>query len=338
MESPLRVRRQECGLTQFQLAERAGVSRQLVAAVEAGQNAPAVDAALRLAGALRSTVEQLFAPPAQDVLRALEGELRDGVPLRIGRVGERLVAAELPDHGTAGGGWAAGDGVLEDGGLRLFPGADIDGLVLAGCDPALGIAEAMLTGLGRSRLIVLSAPTDIALGSLAAGRLHAAAVHGPADRLPVPPIPVTRIHLARWQVGLGLGPAHPARTVEGVLGSGVAIVQRDRGAASQQALERAAARLRIGLAPGPRAAGHLDAARLATTLGCAAVTTDAAANAFGLRFLAVEEHTVEIWLAREWAHHVAVEPFGNLIAGAAFTQRVAVLGGYDLAGCGTIVG
>src|ERR1700678_1515341 len=134
--SALRDRRLECGLTQAELAARAGVSRQLVAAVEAGHNTPAVDAALGLARALGSTVEGLFADHAPAVVVALGDALPEGAAIRVGRVGDQLVAAELADHGVAGAAWAKPDGVLDAGALRLFPGASPAGCVLAGCDPA----------------------------------------------------------------------------------------------------------------------------------------------------------------------------------------------------------
>src|SRR5947209_1821003 len=123
MSTPLRARRRQCGLTQAELAARAGVSRQLVAAVEAGRNTPAVDTALRIAGALATTVEELFATPHASAVAALGGPVPGGVPLRIGRVGDRVVAAPLADHGAAGAGWAKPDGRLEDGELRTFDGA-----------------------------------------------------------------------------------------------------------------------------------------------------------------------------------------------------------------------
>jgi DNA-binding XRE family transcriptional regulator len=159
----LRARRLECGLTQSELATRAGVSRQLVAAVESGQNAPAVDAALRLAGALATTVEELFAATASTVFPALGAPLRDGTLVRVGAVGDRLVAASLPDHGIAGAAWARPDGIVDGGGAHLFPGASPREFVLAGCDPALGVAETMLEGLGPSSLLAAFAPTGLAL-------------------------------------------------------------------------------------------------------------------------------------------------------------------------------
>jgi transcriptional regulator with XRE-family HTH domain len=329
----LRARRRETGLTQAELATRAGVSRQLVAAVEAGRHAPAVDAALGLARALGTSVEELFAGTSDAVRPALGDRLRDRTPLRVGRVGDGLVAAELADHGAAGAAWASPDGILEAGRMRLFPAAMPAGLVVAGCDPALGIAEAMLRGLGPRSLLALSASTGAALRSLARGDLHAAVVHGP--ELPEPPLSVVRLHLARWQVGLGVATDRGKKSVAALLAGGVPIAQRDPAAASQQALDRAAAKAGLPPPPGPRVTGHIHAARLAATLGCAAVTTESAACAFGLRFLALEEHAVEVWLAEEWLDLPAATAMTELLSSAAFTERVAQFGGYDLAGCGT---
>jgi len=336
--SSLRERRLQCGLTQAELAARAGVSRQLVAAVEAGRNAPAVDAALSLAHALATSVEELFAPRPGEVVAALGRRLREGAPLRVGRVADQLVAAELDDHAVAGAGWAKPDAVLHAGQLRLFAGATPAGLVLAGCDPAFGVAERMLEGLGPRSLLAISAPSGVAVRALRRGRVHAAVVHGGRGQLPPPPIPVQRWHLACWPVGLAVGPRRGDDSLAAVLASDLPIVQRDPAAASQQAFDRARAAAGLGPpTPGPRATGHLDAARLAGTLGGAGVTTEAAARAFGLSFLALENHVVEVWIAQRWIDHPGVDALGDLLATAAFTERIAHFGGYDLTGCGARV-
>jgi DNA-binding XRE family transcriptional regulator len=334
--SVLRERRLQCGLTQTELATRAGVSRQLVAAVEAGHNTPAVDAALGLARALATTVEELFADTRSEIVAALGGRLRDGMPLRVARVADQLVAAELADHGVSGASWAKPDGVLAAGKLRLFPGATPAGIVLAGCDPALGVAEAMLSGLGPRSLLAISAPTGTALRALRRGGVHAAVVHGIPGELPEPPVPVIRWHLARWQVGLAIAPQVPGESLEAVLHGNAPVAQRDAAAASQQAFERASARAGITQPPpGPLATGHIDAARIAAIVNGAAVTTEAAARAFNLRFLALEDHSVEIWLAQRWLDHPGADALGELLASSAFTERVAHFAGYDLTGCGT---
>jgi DNA-binding XRE family transcriptional regulator len=333
--SPMRERRLDCGLTQVELAARAGVSRQLVAAVEAGRNVPAVDAAVGIARALATTVEELFAHSPSAVVTALGVQLRDGAPLRVGRVADRLVTAELADHGVAGASWARPDGVMETGELRLFPGATPAGLVLAGCDPALGVAERMLDGLGQRSLLAISAATGTALRALSRGTVHAAVVHGVHPGLSKPPVPVVRWHLACWQVGLAVVPGFRGYSLEAVLAGDISVAQREPSAASQQAFERArrAAGIEVRF-HGPRAVGHLDAARLAATLGGAGVTTEGAARAFGLHFVPFEDHVVEVWISRRWTEHPGVSALGELLAGSAFTERVGQFGGYDLARCG----
>ena len=334
--SALRARRLQYGLTQAELAARAEVSRQLVVAVESGQNMPAADAAIRLARALATTVEDLFASTPSPVVAALGVPLREGALMRVGVVGDRLVAAALPDHGIAGAGWARPDGMVEASGPRLFPGATPRGFVLAGCDPALGVAEAMLEGLGSSSLLSISAATGVALSSLARGGVHAAVVHGPSGGLPEPPVPVQRLHLARWEVGLAAAPKLRRKSLQGLLDGGVAIAQRDPSAASQQSLERAAVRAgRVSPLPGPVVEGHIAAARTASALECAAVTIEAAARSFDLRFLPIEEHVVEVWVANIWREHPGFIALGNILASRAFTERIAHFGGYDLRECGT---
>jgi len=71
----VRTARQLAGLTQAELAAAAGVSRQTVVAVEAGDYAPSVFLALSLARHLSSTVEALF-----DVEREALGTTPSGGP------------------------------------------------------------------------------------------------------------------------------------------------------------------------------------------------------------------------------------------------------------------
>ena len=347
--SMVRRRRLESGLTQSQLAEMAGVSRQLVAAVEAGRHVPGVDAALRLAASLGSSAEELFAPRQEEVSPVLGGGLTDGAMLRLGLVGERTVAYELPERGAMGAGWGKPDAVWRESRLMRLPACAPAGAVVAGCEPALGLAERLLDGLGQRSLLSVPASTGRALGALARGNVHAAVVHGPPGGLPSAPEQATRVHLARWRVGLGVPVGARLASLEAALRAPIPIVQRDPAAASQQAFERA----RDSLEPqrpseaiprpkataraAPVAPGHLEAARLAAALGGAAVTNEAAARALGLAFIALEEHAVELWVDRRWLELPGVVALLELLGSAGFTRRVAELGGYDLTGCGVPV-
>jgi putative transcriptional regulator len=62
----VRARRQAVGLTQAQLAQDVGVSRQTIITMESGNYAPSVFLALRVARALEVTVEDLWASRTSD--------------------------------------------------------------------------------------------------------------------------------------------------------------------------------------------------------------------------------------------------------------------------------
>jgi DNA-binding XRE family transcriptional regulator/molybdate-binding protein len=322
------------GLSQAGLAAAAGISRQAVGAIEAGRHRPSVDAALAIARALGCRVEDVFAPaPAasEPVLAAVP----DGAPVLAARVGERVVHAAAGQE-LAFGGWPRGNGVLEGGRVRLLPGADLDGLVVVGCDPALGSAAAMLPPGGPQRLIALSGSTGTAVRAMRDGRAHGATVHGRAGRMPALPSRVLRLHLARWRVGVASrGPR--ARSVAELCEQRVRVVQREDGASSQKAfLAAVAAQAGAGAAPvGPVAAGHVEVARRVADGEPAGVTIEPAALQYGLAFAALEEHVVEVWIDARWRDHPAVAALGNLLRSSPFTTRLDLVGGYELAHCGT---
>lgn len=64
--SPVRERRKQKRMTQAELSELVGVSRQTIIAVEQGDYAPSVYLALRIARALDGTVEELFIDESGD--------------------------------------------------------------------------------------------------------------------------------------------------------------------------------------------------------------------------------------------------------------------------------
>src|SRR5688572_22736204 len=109
----LRERREAIGLSQADLAERASVSRATIGAVEQGRQVPAADAAVRIARALGTTVEALFArgePSLLTVEPVLGGALTAGEAVRAGSVAGSVVVAPLGQDE-----WAAPDGVIDSG-------------------------------------------------------------------------------------------------------------------------------------------------------------------------------------------------------------------------------
>ncbi|RSE86965.1 helix-turn-helix transcriptional regulator [Achromobacter denitrificans] len=63
MKNRLRVLRTEAGWTQAELAERLGVSRQAVNAVETEKHDPSLDLAFRISALFKRRVEDVFENP-----------------------------------------------------------------------------------------------------------------------------------------------------------------------------------------------------------------------------------------------------------------------------------
>ena len=317
----LREERLRRGLSQTQLAEMAGVSRQLVGAVEAGRHLPRVDAALGLAEALSVDVADLFGsePEVRDVET---GEPPDeGAPVRVGRVSGRLVATRA---GVDGPGWGSADGLIEGGRLTMFSSL-VPGPVMIGCEPGLEIIEQDLRERGLGAMAV-GASSSAAIRSLDEGRAHMAVVHGANDQMPASAPTIERYRLCSWRVGLAASPDSPAGWAEAALHGNMEVIQREPGAAVQAAFVKAA----VSLPPGPRSTGHIEGARMAINSGLPAVTIEPAALALGAQFHPLETHDAEVWVPGEWSADRAVEAAMGEISGQRFQKRLLGIGGYDL--------
>jgi DNA-binding XRE family transcriptional regulator/molybdate-binding protein len=330
----IRAAREARGWSQQELADRAGVTRQLVGAVEAGRHAPNVAAALGLARALGTTVEALFAAGSGAVpVEAVGGEAGTG-PVWAATVGDRTVVVPV-DPVAASEQWAFADGTAVDGSLELLPGSEPASLLVAGCDPLLGLLAATTERRGGHRIVVAHASSGAALAALAAGRVHGALVHGVPGDLSVAPVPVRRFNVATWQVGLASGRRAGPPSVEELAERSMRVVQREEAAGSQRSLRRALAGLGAATAlPGPLGSGHVDVARRVAQGAAAGVTMEAAARSFGLGFRPLEEHRVELWFAEPWATLPAAVALLDALAGPEVRARARVLGGYDLSDAG----
>jgi transcriptional regulator with XRE-family HTH domain/molybdate-binding protein len=328
--SRLRECRIGSGLTQAELAERAGVSRALVSAVEAGRHQPRVAAALALARALGSTAEALFGGRDASPVDAITGEPpAPGTPLRVGLVGDRVVttASRMRDEC-----WDAADAIAGELGAGIMaPGES--GIVMAGCEPGLMLLERMLRDAG-SRAMSIAATSASARAALEAGRVHAAAVHFAAGDPPSPgETTALRIRLASWQVGLAAPRGARRRWWESALGGRVEVIQREPGAAAQEAFLRAA-RARRRPIDGPRVDGHLAASRRCLESGLPAVTIEPAAAAVGASFHPLEVHDVELWVHPDRAAEPGVARLLDTLTSGPFRKTLECVGGYDLSGIG----
>lgn len=208
LETSLRRARAFRGLSQAGLAAQAGISRQALGALEAGRSVPSTAVSLRLARALRSTVEQLFSLAEGPLLawlaptraRGAEG-VRGGERSRgegrrkgprtrvvLAEIGDRLVAHELSVSARGPGAlFAPADGIASpargpQAQIRVQPLRARDALrenvLAAGCDPALSLLAARLSDRApQARLCSLQAGSLAALQMLARGHVHLAGTH-----------------------------------------------------------------------------------------------------------------------------------------------------------------
>jgi molybdate-binding protein len=254
--------------------------------------------------------------------------MADGAPALAARVGDQAVYA--PASGALGlTAWPHADAVIEDGSPRLLPGADLEGVVAVGCDPALGLLASLLPSRGPRRLVALSGSTTGALDAMRAGRAHAALVHDRTGHLPSAPRGTLRLHVARWRVGLASRGSRP-RTVADLCRRGTRVVQREDGASSQKALVAAVAAEGSDLPAGPTAGGHLEVARRVAGGATAGVTMEPAALQHGLAFFPLEEHVAELWVDARWRTHAGVEAVAEALRSSAFTQRLELVDGYEV--------
>lgn len=321
--SRLRTLRERAGLTQQELAARAGVSRQLVGAVETGRHQPRVDAALALARALETDVATLFTSDrdAVDVATGMPPE--PGAIVRVARVGDRLVTT--PARVVASG-FESADAVVGKSGAVA---AEVDGgFVVAGCEPALLTLEQLLRerGVAASAVSVSSA---VAHESFLAGRSHAAVIHGAASWTRGEPGPDVIVYrLATWRVGICAPPDAASGWQQIALEGDAAVIQREPGAGVQRSFLAARS---AEAPPGPVVASHIEAASRSMATGRPAVTIEPAALAVGAVFHPLDLHTSELWIRSGWADAPATRLALELLASSQLTRQLHAVGGYDLA-------
>jgi DNA-binding XRE family transcriptional regulator len=330
----LRRLRVERGLTQARLAQLAGVSRQLVGAVEAERHLPRVDAAVALARVLGVQVEDLLATPADSAAVGVVEPPREGALVRTATVGARIVCVPSSGSGAA---WASADAVVRDGRVHRFERAR-DGAVVAGCDPAIATVAGLLDAGGGHGVVPVITSSRTAEDALSSGRVHAAIVHGREGDPGAVPDGVRRWWVARWQVGLAAPSDAPDGWVAAALSGQRPVAQREPGAGAQAAFERAvvaAGHLDPARAAGPVVGSHEEAARRVATDGLVAVTIEPAALAAGVAFHPLEVHASQLWITAGHLDAAPVRAFLEELVGVRLRRRLQRVGGYDLSHVGT---
>ena len=368
-ESFLREKRQALGLSQKQLADMAGMTRQAVSAIEANQYSPATSVALQLAQALRCRVEDLFSLKSVD--EVVSGELVGSLPPRFGnvrvgvtQVGERLLVRPLDGFGALTSLTATADGVIsatqprsKQVSVKLLKTRETlrRKIVIGGCDPAMFLAAEHLRKQDKETLVPCIMGSGIALGALKRGEIHVAGVHLADDRSGAWNLPDLKrslggldcivITFAHWEEGLIVKQGNP-KTIRGVTDLArprITIVNREKGSGARRLLDRQL--VMAGIPPARIKAyadevlSHLEvASRVKTGLADAGIGVRAAASIFGLDFIPLQRERYDLVIPKIYYESLqGLRTLLDTIVGKPFRNELDALGGYDIRELGKVV-
>jgi molybdate-binding protein/DNA-binding XRE family transcriptional regulator len=327
--------RRQRGWSQAELAQRAGVSRAAVSAIEVERLVPSVAAALALAAVLDCRVEDLFGASSPAVEKCWAW-LPNGDSCRFwhARVGDRIVAFPVE---ALGGIVVPHDGIFENGAWR-WNGvvAPEDTLVLAGCDPAASLLATEYARASGFRLLVLQRSSRGALELLRQGLVHLAGTHFATIDNPNANVLAARsivgvgcglLRLATWQEGLALGSGVSASSLNVLLRSRARWVGRQPGSGARQCQDEL---LRDRQQPRHLASNHWGVAEAircgwADVGVCLRLTSEEAC----LRFLQVREETYELCFPTALESDPRLRALVQLVRSGHYRRWLTDLPGYD---------
>ncbi len=365
LDNRLRRHRKAHGLSQHVLAERSGVSRQAVLAIEAGKRVPSTELALRLAHVLKCAVEDLFqlvpTPGIHARLASLPLGLTAGSATRnrvaLGRIEGNWAAHRLSADGTT-----AADGIVEseapgrpgspDSIAVVQPLASTNDLerniLVAGCAPLLGaVAHRVSQRFADARVTWLRAGSQRALDLLAAGMVHVAGVHLSgvstgggnlaAIRRALPGRQLLVVNLTRWRQGLVVLPGNPLGIDGGadLLRPELRLAHREEGsgayALAARFLEPESGRAACSpLLRGPLAQDHGEVARLVRWRSAdTGIAIEGAALAEGLGFVPLAQERFDLVVPTALAMVPPVSRLIETLDNPGFRVETAYLPGYD---------
>jgi molybdate-binding protein/DNA-binding XRE family transcriptional regulator len=348
-ENRVRSERLRRGWSQDELAQRSGLSRPGVSAIETDRLVPSTAAALALAGAFACRVEDLFSlsGASAGTIAPVWAWEPSRTPCRYWRaeVGGRTLI--FPVEATPMG-VVPHDGSAENSAIT---GADWSAptsdprltLVVACCDPAVGLLSAELARSAGIRLIALARSSRAALALLGQGLVHAAGVH-----LGRPHQAEGNVHAVRAALGPGYMLLRAARWEEGVtfsgtrrLGSVRAAVRlnlrwvgREAGSGARQCLDELLGDRRTPrhLANDHRGVAEAVRAGWADAGVCLRLTSEEA----GLGFLTVREEAYDLCVRDSQRDDPRIHALLAVLRSVSYRRLLGELPGYDSRATGEV--
>lgn len=368
--------RTRLGMSQQDLANLAGVTRQTISGVESGQYAPSVAITLRLAKALGCQVEDLFwfeedlpsfealltkpIPSGQQVRVSLANVRGQWIayPLvgkdafrseMIPADGEALLTAEV----------SIGDRSDETSTVQVRLLEDANRLrntvAIAGCSPVVSLwAKAAERWHPQMRVQCNFANSLDALQSLSRGEIHIAGMHLYDPQTGEYNIPFVRevlagrnavlITLGIWEEGLLVASGNPMgiKTLTDVVLRGATIVNRELGSGSRMLLEQTLQQEHVAFDAVKGfdrvVSNHQDVAQaIVSGIADVGISTASVASSFGLGFIPLHQSRYDLVILKEYLEEAPVQQLLGTLGHRLVHSQLEVLGGYDTSKTGDVV-
>jgi molybdate-binding protein/DNA-binding XRE family transcriptional regulator len=369
MENRLREKRQALGLSQKELADLAGVTRQAVSALESNHYSPATSVALQLARAMRCRVEDLFSLKSSGEI--VEGELLGAMPRGTGpfraqvtQIGHRLLVRPLVGTGELASLSSTADGLIIGADARrsrvkikLLKDRDAvrRKIVVGGCDPAMFLAGEHFRKDNQENLVPCLMGSSVAINALKRGEVHVAGIHQADESAGTWELPNLKnslgdmdcivITFAHWEEGFIVRQGNPKkiRGVNDIAKPTVKIVNREKGSGARHLLDK---QMRANAIIPKRVKGygdevfsHLDlASRIKSGLADAGIGVQSVASICGLDFVPLQRERYDLVIPKihyETLHGLRV--LLDTIVSKPFRDELDALGGYDTRDTGKLV-
>lgn len=334
LKNRVRAYRKARGWSQDELAERSGISRTGISAIEMNRLVPSTAAALGLAAALECRVEDLFELGGEPVEPTLAWPARDSGS-RFWRVEVQGITRLYPVETTLTG-VLAHDGSDADAGKTLL---------IACCDPSVGLLAHALALSSGIRLIALPRSSRSALELLKVGLVHAAGVHLCRSSERGGNARVVReilgegfalLHVTRWEEGVVTKPSLRFASARSLARTDLRWVGREPGSGARQCLDE----LLEGRRPPRRLAsdhrGVVEAVR--SGWADAGVCLRLPGEEAGLAFLSVRREDYDLCLPRSLLGDWRIKALIEAVRSIAFKRTLRELPGYETERTGEIEG
>ncbi len=340
---PVQARRLARQWTQAELAERAGISRAAVSAIEGERLSPSVTTALALAAVFECSVEELFGrgraarplgpqwawPPRSEPSRYWEA----GIGQRRLLYPVEAMALNPTPH----------DGVWHNGVLRESGAAELPTLVMASCDPAAGLLAAEYARASGFRMLVLPRGGRVALELLRQKLVHVAGLHYSTEDSPQRNAETVRtqltgdfrlLHLAKWESGIALATDNHSRSVESLARRPLSWAARESGSAARECLDELLGKRKY---VGRQVDGHAAVAE-AVRAGWAeaGVCVRFSAEEAGLKFLPLRTETLDLCFPANLQLDPRIQALVSLLHARTYRRLISELPGYNARDTGNI--